>query len=88
MTTWLTPMTTPFAAWFGVGILAAIVHASALWRGTHAARGQIVWLGVRFATVFVVLIGGALAGHILPTATGWATGFAALSTLLLLGSPR
>lgn len=57
------------------GLAAGLAHAA--WLG-HPGRRPRAWSWpARFLGVGAVLLLGAWAGHILPTAAGWAVGFAA-----------
>ena len=58
-----------------VGLAAGLTHAT--WLGQQGRRRRAWSWPVRFLGVGAVLLAGALAGQILPTAAGWAVGFLA-----------
>ena len=68
-----------------VGLGAGLAHATAL--GQQGRRPRAWGWPARFLGVGAVLLVGALAGQILPTAAGWALGFlvAGLRTWRRLG---
>ena len=76
------------AFWTATGIAAGAAHAAALWQSTHRHH-RTGWSAVwRLPAVAAVLVGAALAGALLPAASGWAGGLVAIGGVLYVWSER
>jgi hypothetical protein len=74
--------------WTVLGVVAGGAQASALWhvaRRRCASTAATAW---RLPAVVAILAGAALAGRLLPAASGWAGGLLVAVTLILLRSGR
>lgn len=79
-----------FAAWLMAGLLLGAGHAATLWISVRPR--SLSWLPLtgllRMAVLGGVLAGAVLGGGILPAGAGWAVGFAAVATTILLQRAR
>jgi hypothetical protein len=76
-------------AWIAGGLLLGMMHAAGIWRSARRPTSHGALMGVlRLMVVGLGLTLAALGGGILPSASGWATGFFASVAIVLACKPN